>query len=396
VRLRALLAAAFAAILLPLAGTAQTSSLREELGASLRGQWLSPGRTAAYAVDLRSGRVLFAHNASTPFVPASNAKLPVAFAALRRLGPTYRFQTDVVATGTRAGRVWRGDLVLVGHGDPTLSSAGVAALAAAVRAEGITRVTGWVRADESFFDQRRGAPGWKRGWVGLESPPLSALSVDRALGWPAAPPAVLAGRALRRALQRVGVTVANGVKPGMAPEGAVVLASHRSAPLARIVRDMDADSDNYTAELVLKALGSSSGSIGTTALGARVVLDELREAGVDTTGLRVADGSGLSRFDRLTATALVQVLSAALQDPAMRGAFLSSLAVAGRSGTLRERLPALRWKVRGKTGTTSIACSLSGVVDNRIAFSVIQNGTPVASWAARAAQDRFVAVLART
>jgi D-alanyl-D-alanine carboxypeptidase/D-alanyl-D-alanine-endopeptidase (penicillin-binding protein 4) len=395
VRPRLILAAAvLAAAAVPLAASAGTSTLREELSVSLRGQWLSPGRTAAYAVDLRTGRVLFAHNAHASFVPASNAKLPVAFAALRRLGPSFRFQTDVVGVGSRAGRIWRGDLALVGHGDPTLSGDDLAALARAVRAEGITRVTGWIRADESYFDQRRGAPGWKAGWVGLESPPLSALAVDRGLGWPAAPPAILAGRAFRRALQAQGVSVANGVKPGRAPEGGAVLASSRSQPLARIVRDMDADSDNYTAELVLKALGASAGAVGSTALGARAVIDELREAGVDVTGLRIADGSGLSRLDRVTATALVQVLGAALGDEQLRGPFLASLAVAGRTGTLRERMPALRWKVRGKTGTTSIACSLSGVVGDRIAFAVIQNGSPVASWAARSAQDRFVALLA--
>jgi D-alanyl-D-alanine carboxypeptidase/D-alanyl-D-alanine-endopeptidase (penicillin-binding protein 4) len=396
VRLRVLLAAALAAVSLPFAATASTPTLRDELAASLRGQWLSPGRTAAYAVDLRSGRVLFAHNASTAFVPASNAKLPVAFAALRRLGPTFRFHTDVVGAGARAGGIWRGDLGLVGHGDPTLAAKDLGALAEAVRSEGITRVTGWIRADESFFDQRRGAPGWKAGWVGLESPPLSALASDRGLGWPSAPPATLAARTFRRALQLRGVSVANGVRPGIAPEGAVVLASDRSQPLARIVRDMDTDSDNYTAELVLKALGASDGSVGSTALGARVVLDELREAGVDTTGVRIADGSGLSRFDRMTTIALVQVIGAALDDPEVRGPFLGSLAVAGHNGTLRERMPALRWKVRGKTGTTGIACSLSGVVRNQIAFSVIQNGSPVASWAARAAQDRFVSVLARS
>jgi D-alanyl-D-alanine carboxypeptidase/D-alanyl-D-alanine-endopeptidase (penicillin-binding protein 4) len=394
VRVRALFALVAAAVVLPVAATAQAPSLRAELAGSLRGEWLSPGRTAAYAIELRTGRVLFAHNAASPFVPASNAKLPVAFAALKRLGPSFRFQTEVMGAGTRAGRFWRGDLVLRGHGDPTLSGADLDALAAAVRAEGITRVTGWIGADESFFDTRRGAPGWKRGWVGIESPPLSALAADRAYGWPAMPPALLAAKAFRRALQRHGVSVANGVRGGRAPAGAVTVATDRSVSLARIVRDMDSDSDNYTAELLLKALGASTGAVGSTAAGARIVMEELAAAGVDTTGVRVADGSGLSRLDRLTTTALVQVIQAALDDPKVGGPFLASLAVAGRTGTLRERLPALRWKVRGKTGTTSIACSLSGVVGDEIAFSVIQNGFPVASWAARAAQDRFVTVLA--
>ena len=69
---------------------------------------------------------------------------------------------------------------------------------------------------------------------------------------------------------------------------------------------MDRDSDNYTAELLLKALGASTGAVGSTAAGARVVLEELKAAGVDTTGVRIADGSGLSSLDRLTTTALVE------------------------------------------------------------------------------------------
>ncbi len=382
------------AIVLPVAATASTDSLRDQLATALQGQWLAPGRTAAYAVDLRTGRVLFAHNAAAPFVPASNAKLPLAFAALRRLGPSFRFQTEVLGAGARSGAVWRGDLVLRGHGDPTLSAADLDVLAAAVRAQGVTRVTGWIRADESAFDTRRGAPGWKRGWVGIESPPLSALAVDRAYGWPKLSSSLLAAKSFRHALQRHGVSVANGVRPGRAYAGSPILATERSLPLARIVLDMDRDSDNYTAELLLKALGASTGAVGSTAAGARVVREELEAAGVDTTGVRIADGSGLSSLDRLTTTALVDVIGAALRDPKVRGPFLASLAVAGRNGTLRDRMPALRWRVRGKTGTTNIACSLSGVIGGSIAFSVIENGLPVASWAARAAQDRFVSVLA--
>jgi D-alanyl-D-alanine carboxypeptidase/D-alanyl-D-alanine-endopeptidase (penicillin-binding protein 4) len=205
---------------------------------------------------------------------------------------------------------------------------------------------------------------------------------------------VLAARSFRDALRRHGVTVANGVRPGTAPAGAPVLASDHSVTLAHVVRDMDRDSDNYTAELLLKALGASAGHVGSTAAGATVVLEELRAAGVSTAGVRIADGSGLSSLDRITATALVGVIEAALRNPKVRAPFLASLAVAGRSGTLRDRLPALRWKLRGKTGTTNIACSLSGVVGDQVAFAVLQNGRPVASWAARGAQDRFVMRLA--
>jgi D-alanyl-D-alanine carboxypeptidase len=61
---------------------------------------------------------------------------------------------------------------------------------------------------------------------------------------------------------------------------------------------------------------------------------------------------------------------------------------------MRNRLPELRGVVRAKTGTTDLACSLSGFVADRYAFVIVENGTPVAFWVARQAQDRFVTLLA--
>ncbi len=112
--------------------------------------------------------------------------------------------------------------------------------------------------------------------------------------------------------------------------------------------------------------------------------------------MRIVDGSGLSPDDRVTARALVAILKAAWADPTVQPAFVAALAVAGRSGTLKDRLrrPPTRGVVEAKTGTTSIASALSGYVRKRYVFSVLQNGYPVSYWWARRAQDRFVTVLA--
>jgi D-alanyl-D-alanine carboxypeptidase len=110
--------------------------------------------------------------------------------------------------------------------------------------------------------------------------------------------------------------------------------------------------------------------------------------------VRIVDGSGLSSLDRLTPAALAGVIRAGMQDPRIGNAFVESLAVAGRTGTLDSRLPRLAGVVRGKTGTTDLACSLSGVIGDSVVFSVVQNGNPVSFWSARTAQDRFVTALA--
>jgi PBP4 family serine-type D-alanyl-D-alanine carboxypeptidase len=161
---------------------------------------------------------------------------------------------------------------------------------------------------------------------------------------------------------------------------------------------MDADSDNFVAEMVLKELGSTVDSRGSSMAGAHVVRATLAEAGVPLAGVRIADGSGLSRFDRSTVRTLAEILRAGLADPSIRDAFVSSLAVAGVSGTLKARLDVrpTRGRVRAKTGTTNRASALAGFVGTHYVFAILHNGSPVPYWTARTAQDRFVTVLARS
>ncbi len=148
------------------------------LGRALTAPGVAASRTAALAVDLETGEVVFNRNESQALAPASAEKLAVSFAALRLLGPGYRFRTEVAGRGELVGGVWRGDLFLVGHGDPTLAPADLDALSRDVAAWGIRRVAGRVLGDEGHFDSARSAPGWKPWFLGVESAPLSALSVD--------------------------------------------------------------------------------------------------------------------------------------------------------------------------------------------------------------------------
>jgi D-alanyl-D-alanine carboxypeptidase/D-alanyl-D-alanine-endopeptidase (penicillin-binding protein 4) len=128
----------------------------------------------------------------------------------------------------------------------------------------------------------------------------------------------------------------------------------------------------------------------------RVIRGALAEAGIPLAGVRLADGSGLSSLDRLTAASVVALLEAGLAARDVRDAFLQSLAVAGVNGTLEDRMekrPA-RGQVIAKTGTTSMASALSGFVRNRYVFAVLQNGRPISAYWARLAQDRFATALA--
>jgi D-alanyl-D-alanine carboxypeptidase/D-alanyl-D-alanine-endopeptidase (penicillin-binding protein 4) len=145
----------------PAAAAAPSPALQRKLARALRVPHVSPARSAAIAVDLATGATLYTQNGSRSLAPASNEKLPITFAVLSVLGPTYRYETDVVGQGGQDGVVWTGQLVLQGAGDPTLSSAGLRNLALQVRAAGIRRVVGSIVADESWFDGNRTVAGWK-------------------------------------------------------------------------------------------------------------------------------------------------------------------------------------------------------------------------------------------
>jgi len=397
-RRRLALLVVFAALGAPIAAAAQEAPLQARLAQALRVPHVASGRSAAIALDLASGTMLYAQNPALPLAPASNEKLPLTFAALATLGPTYRIATDVLGEGEQDGTTFTGTLVLRGGGDPTLSTAGLRSLAAQVRAYGIRHVTDGIVADESYFDSRRMVAGWKPSFFIEESPPLSALVVNRARvgAYITRSPALAAATAFRAALRTAGVAVDGTVRLGRVDEFSIPVAQIESPPLSSIIRFMDRESDNFTAELLLKQLGAVELDRGTSAAGASVVMQRLAEAGVPMAGVRIVDGSGLSRLDRLTANALAAMLKAAWSDPTVKPAFVAALPVAGVNGTLEDRLrkPPARGRVLAKTGTTRDASALSGYVSTRFVFTVLQNGHPLSYWWARRAQDRFVQVLA--
>jgi D-alanyl-D-alanine carboxypeptidase/D-alanyl-D-alanine-endopeptidase (penicillin-binding protein 4) len=390
-----LLAAAF--LILPATAAGQAPLVRR-LSRALAVPHVAKARTAALAVDLVTGKQVYARNLSLPLIPASNQKLAVTYACLLALGPSYRFTTDVLGEGELDGSLWRGDIVLKGYGDPTLSTLDLLQLASQLYTQGVRRVGGRIVGDESYFDTKRIGPGWKPWFFINESPPLSALTVDRARyqGHTTRDPALAAALSFRSALLRVGITVAGRAMTGPADDLAVPLATIESVPLEQILTFMDHESDNFTAELLLKQLGAGLSFQGTSATGAAVIRQLLTEQQIPLAGVRIADGSGLSRLDRLTTNAVVAMLRASWLDQDLREILLGALPLAGRSGTLDSRMrgTAAAGRVRAKTGTLNEASALSGYARRRYAFSVIQNGSPVSTYWARKAQDRFATVLA--
>src|SRR5262249_20679030 len=221
------------ALLVAAPAGAGDSPLAKRLGRALAVPHVSQARTGAVALALQTGETRVPEHDALSLAPASNEKLAIAYTALVTLGEDYRIETDVLGRGTQDGTTWRGNLLLLGHGDPTLSTVSLLFLAREVRALGIRHVTGGVLGDESYFDARRTGAGWKSWFYVNECPPLSALTVDRGRynGRTSREPALAAALLFRSALRQVGVSV-GGAGLGQSRDSDSVLASALSPPLA--------------------------------------------------------------------------------------------------------------------------------------------------------------------
>ena len=397
-----LAAAAATIVALLLASAAQAgprSGLQPLLSRALRAPHVSRGQTGAIALDLRTGRTLFAQNAHRALRPASNEKLATTYAALTALGPSFRIETDVLGDGSQTGATWHGNLVLKGYGDPSLNAVELGSLAHQVSAAGIRHVTGRILGDESWFDSRRTGLGWKADFYLHQSPALSALIVNR--GWTGryetSRPALYAAQLFRSDLRQAGISVAGSAGLGVATDTATPLASVESPPISALVRHMDVFSDNFYAEMLLKEVGAVQGTAGSAAGGVAVTRRLLAAAGVPLAGVRMVDGSGLSLIDRWTPAGLAALLRTMWLNPDLQPYVIPSLPIAGETGTLEYRMrtgPA-HGHVRAKTGTTANSSALSGFVGDRYVFSILENGRPVPTFSAEQSQNRFAQVLAR-
>jgi D-alanyl-D-alanine carboxypeptidase/D-alanyl-D-alanine-endopeptidase (penicillin-binding protein 4) len=196
---------------------------------------------------------------------------------------------------------------------------------------------------------------------------------------PAVPdPAAYAADLFLQALAARGVTVDAGVRFGGTPAGATLVWTHRSKPLGALLRDFWPPSTNLIGEQLLEELGAQAPHRGVLPgsdvreRGIAVENDWLHSIGVDAKTLTIADGSGLSEYDRVTPRALVTILNADWHGPA-RDTVMAALPVAGASGTLRSTFaaPPLEGAVYAKTGTTNHARLLAGYARTQRGRTVI-------------------------
>jgi serine-type D-Ala-D-Ala carboxypeptidase/endopeptidase (penicillin-binding protein 4) len=397
VRLRPLVTAlAVLSLLLCLvpAGEARAASADQVRAGLARDIRLAGSLSGAYARDLSSGAELVRVRENQARIPASVEKLFVTAAALLRMGPAETLATRAVSDGaidaddgTLDGDVW-----LIGGGDPSLGEDDLARLAAAVKAAGVNEISGRVVGDDTAFDRRRGGP--RTGFLPDRDlgGRLGALVLRRGFQ---PDPTTYAARRFVSHLRAARVEVPAEVRVGAAPDGAADLGTVGSPTIGELIRATNVPSDNFIADMLLKALGAAYGGAGTTGAGAQVVRSTLDDFGVRP---RIADGSGLSRANRTTPRQVVRLLER-MEGQETAPTWRSSLAVTGRTGTVRRRMrgtPAAG-RCRVKTGTIRGVSNLAGVCTTTggrtVAFAWLMTG--VTTWRAHKLQDRMTALVAR-
>ncbi|MFT6291945.1 MAG: D-alanyl-D-alanine carboxypeptidase/D-alanyl-D-alanine-endopeptidase (penicillin-binding protein 4) [Ilumatobacter sp.] len=324
----------------------------------------------AISVD---GNLIGSTNGALAVIPASSQKLIVAAVALDVLGTDHTFRTSAVITAEPVGGIVEGDVVLVGGGDPLLSSnwyptsnlerrpvinpTSFDDLADRVQAAGVTQITGSVLGDGSRYDDEFFAPGWGNGVAGLEAGPYDALIANdaRVLGEDqrANDPNAGAAREFTRLLRDRGIVVTG--EPGTGDASTLggapfEVANIDSKPLIDVIAEMLTNSDNNTAELLVKEIGvAGANQVGTREAGLAVMMERLESWGIDITPIVMGDGSGLSLDNRLTCDALLAVL----QRYSAAGPIGSALPVAGETGTIADIFTEhpVAGRLLGKTGT---------------------------------------------
>ncbi|MEO8477756.1 MAG: D-alanyl-D-alanine carboxypeptidase/D-alanyl-D-alanine-endopeptidase [Actinomycetota bacterium] len=346
------------------------------------------GREVSVAIGVHD-TIRYVHAGAVRRIPASNQKLLTSMAALDIFGPRHRFPTIVAARRPPKDGVLRGDLWLVGSGDPELDASSMARLAARLDAAGVTRIGGGVIGDTAAFTREWWAPGWVPGLSRSYVTRTTALAFDGNTG--SGSPEEAAAASITASLRASGIDVQAETSTGEAPPGLHTVARIGSRPLRDLLAVQNHGSVNFYAETFLKAIGAASGGgVGSTATGADAVAAWAAERGVTA---QVRDGSGLSHQDLVSAQGLTTLLLLA-QDEPWGPSLDDSLPPAGE-GTLGGRLVGI--PVRAKTGTLfeTPVSSLSGYVTDasgtRVAFSVISRGLDKGT--AMAIEDAIVRAL---
>ncbi|MFI5237390.1 MAG: D-alanyl-D-alanine carboxypeptidase/D-alanyl-D-alanine-endopeptidase [Ignavibacteriales bacterium] len=317
-------------------------------------------------------------NHTQSMIPASNVKLFTTAAALEIMSGDYLLSTKILAddkdlTDSKID----GNIYIKGFGHATFETEDLESLAVSLHQAGLREVTGNIIGDDTFFDNVYSRDDWineERSNVKL--PPISSLVLDRNRTTTIKKkrgrsrtyfvnvdnPPLFTAKKLKQLLISLGVKINGEAISGQTPADAKEIIES-SEQIRDVLKLINKNSDNFLAECLFKSIGAVySGKQGNSFFSTQAILSFIRDNGIYSEGTQVVDGSGISRFDKVTVGALAGLLENAYFNINHFEDFYNSLSIAGVDGTLEDRLigTLAENNFRGKTGTLNGVCSLSG------------------------------------
>ena len=356
-------------------------------------------------------------NHTVSMIPASNTKLFTSATALELMGGEYLISTVILADdddlsdGTIDGNIY-----IKGFGNPTFTMDDLEDLVNELYQAGLRKVTGNVVGDDTYFDDIYSRDDWiSEERANVKLPPISALVIDRNRTTVRKKrrgryrtyyvnvdnPPLFAAKKFREKLIAYGIEVTGNAVSSQTPDSSIALVES-AIELRDLMKLINKNSDNFYAECLFKNLGAVySGKQSNSFFSTQAILNYIEYFGIYSTGTKIVDGSGISRFDQVTAGALVGLLEKIYFNINQFDDFNNSLSIAGVDGTLRKRMrgTAAENNFKGKTGTLNGVSSISGYVTNAdeddIIVCMMFEFTRGGASKYKKIQDRIIETLAR-
>uniref|UniRef100_A0A832DF56 D-alanyl-D-alanine carboxypeptidase n=1 Tax=Ignavibacterium album TaxID=591197 RepID=A0A832DF56_9BACT len=338
----------------------------------------SDTKTAILIYNPLTQDTIIAQNIFIPMIPASVTKIYTTATALSLMGREYRFSTILFTDDQNIkDGVINGNLYLKGFGNATFTSEDLFNFISRLRSLGIKEITGNIIGDDTYFDNIYYREDWiENERANVKLPPISALVLDRNKTVSLRkkgrrriyvtenfknPPLNIAQK-FKQLIDENDIKVKGTAKVGITPDNVIEL-SEASISLSELIALINKHSDNFLAECLFKSIGAFySGKQGNSFYSQQAIQEFLKKNNIYSTNTEIVDGSGISRFDQITAASVNGVLETMYFDLRNYETFYNSLSYAGVDGTLRNRMSDLPdgYVFKGKTGTLNSVIGLTG------------------------------------
>lgn len=326
---------------------------------------------------------IFSLNSFQTMIPASNTKLFTTSVALVSLGGDFKISLKLFTDDSYLkDGIINGNIYLKGFGNATITENDLLLFVKHLQELGIYKITGNIVGDETYFDDAYYRADWIDDEVStVKLSPISALIIDRnqiitfkkkgrrtkKYVEDIKQPALHAANLLKEKLDNAGINVSGSAIQDITPIETDQI-DEISISLREFVSLINKHSDNYLAECLFKIIGAEYSKVeGNSFYATQAILDFLDQNNIYSQGTEIVDGSGISRFDKVTPASVAGVLESMYFNLNSFEDFYNSLSVAGVDGTLRSRLTGsyAENNFHGKTGTLNGVTSLSGYLKTK-------------------------------